>query len=594
MEVGVFSRWLKFVPLALAVLGLAVWYDTHCYRGFSAPEAMDAAQVARNLADGRGFSTDFIRPFSIYLVQNHNQQTHANEMSLTNVVDFAQLNSPHPDLANAPVYPTLLAGLFKLLPPSWQTESDKPFWSKSGHYQRYKPEFQIALLNQILLLVVVILTFVIARHLFDNQVAWLAALLTLGCDALWTFSVSGLSTMLLLVIFLALIFCLIKLEQAGREPVPQTTKLFALAIIVGMLTGLGMLTRYSFGWLIVPVVAYQLLFGGIRRPWLATATFAAFALVVTPWIIRNLSVSGTLFGTAGYSILEGTGVFPGSQLMQSIDPDVTKAFGLRPFTRKFLDNINAIFQGDLLRLAGGWVSVLFFAGLLLGLRNLAARRLRYFTLMSLLMLTVVQAMGRTWLSDQSAEINSENLLVLLTPLVVIFGVVFFLTLLNQIKFAAPQLRVVVIILVAVIASLPLLASLLPPRKSPVIWPPYYPPEIQKIAGWMRPDELVMSDIPWAMAWYGDRQCVWTTTDANQDFYKINDYIKPVRGLFLSYNTLNSKLISECELGGNDSWGRFVLNATMFHQLPKGFPLRFFPEKSISFGLFYTDRIRWKT
>ena len=38
---------------------------------------MDAAQLARNIAEGKGYTTLFIRPFSLYLVQSHNEAKHA-------------------------------------------------------------------------------------------------------------------------------------------------------------------------------------------------------------------------------------------------------------------------------------------------------------------------------------------------------------------------------------------------------------------------------------------------------------------------------------------------------------------------------------
>lgn len=591
MEIGIFSRWLKFLPLVAVIIGVVVWYDTHCYRSFSSPEAMDAAQVARNLAEGRGFSTDFIRPFSVYLVQEHNQNAHGGEMSLTNVTDFARVNSPHPDLANAPVYPTLLAGLFKVRNPGWQMPMDKPFWSKAGHFLRYKPEFQIAMVNQFLLLVVVALTFIIARKLFDSQVAWLAALLTLATDSLWKFSVSGQSTMLLLVIFLGLIWCLVGLEQAGRSEIPSAKRLFALAITAGLLAGLGMLTRYSFGWIIIPVAVYLLLFGGGRRLGLALAAALPFGLVVTPWIIRNLSVSGTLFGTAGYAVVEGTGVYPGSRLMQLVNPDMDWTNWLRPCLHKLFENGEAILHGGLLQVGGSWMAVLFFAGLLLGLRNQGARRLRYLTLMCLGVFAIVQALGRTSLSDNSPEINSENMLVLLAPLVIVFGVVFFLTLLNQMKLPVSGLRIVIIVLVFLFVRLPLLASLFPPYDSSVSYPPYYPPEIQKVAGWMRSDELIMSDVPWAVAWYGDRQCVWMTIDAQDQFLKFNDYVKPIKGLYLTLNTLDSKLATGCLRGGTGSWGNFVLKTVVDNEIPAKFTLRY-AASGLSAGLFLTDRQRW--
>jgi 4-amino-4-deoxy-L-arabinose transferase-like glycosyltransferase len=591
LEVGRFSRWLQLLPLAAAVVALAVLYDLSAYRSFSAPEAMDAAQVARNLAEGKGYTTDFIRPFSVFLISKHNHELHAGEIQLTNAVDFAQVNSPHPDLANPPVYPLLLAGLFKWWHPDWKVETHKPFWSAGGRFLRFKPEFRIAIVNQIIFLFVVALTFFITRELLDVSAAWLAAVLTLGADILWRFSVSGLSTMFLLVIFLGIVWLLIKIEILGRAEPIATRKIFLLAIAAGVLAGLGMLTRYSFGWVMVPLIIHVTLYGGVRRPGLAVAASLAFAAVVTPWILRNYAVSGTLFGTAGYAVVEGTFAFPGSRLLQSTNPDLTSAYWVRPYLGKFMTNIRFVLQGDVLRLGGSWLAVLFLAGLLLGLRNISARRLRYFTMSCVGVFIVVQALGRTTLSNYSPDINSENLLVLLTPLVVIFGVVFFLTLLNQMKTPSLATRYGVIALLVLICCQPLIASLLPPKASSVAYPPYYPPEIQKVSGWMRPGELMMSDIPWGVAWYGRHQCAWTTMNSQYEFFQFNDYVKPVRGLYLTLNTLDGKLFTECLQGGVDSWGNFVLKTIAANQIPAQFPLQVAPY-GLQSGLFLTDRQRW--
>ena len=592
-EVGGGSRIMRNLLLAVAIIGLAFLYDIRAYRNFNSPEAMDAAQVARNLSEGRGYSTDFIRPFSLYLVQKHNRAVNPGQMLATNMVDFAQISTPHPDLANAPVYPTVLAALFKLHTPTWKVETRKPFWTESGRFARYQPEFRIAIFNQLLLLVVVALTFAIAKRLFDSLAAWLAAALMLGSDLLWRYSVSGQSTLLLLVIFLGLIWCLMKLEELARIELPDTRRLFLLAITGGLLLGLGTLTRYSFGWLLVPVVVFLVLFGGARRTGLAVAACLVFGAVVAPWIARNLAVSGTFFGTAGYAAAEDTFGFPGSRLMQSFNPDLTSAYWVTPYTRKLMENLRTICPGELLRLGGGWMGVLFLAGLLLGLRNQAARRLRYFAMLCLGVLILVEALGRTQLSSLS-ELNSENLLVLLTPLVVVFGVAFFLTLLNQMNVPTPQVRYGVIALLALLACQPLIATLLPPKISPVSYPPYYPPEIQKISGWMKPNELLMSDIPWAVAWYGDHQCTWTTINSQYEFFALNDnLVKPVRGLYLTLGTLDAKLFSECLQGGVDSWGNFVLKTVAANQIPPQFPLRVAPYGLLS-GLFLTDRQRWES
>jgi hypothetical protein len=352
-----------------------------------------------------------------------------------------------------------------------------------------------------------------------------------------------------------------------------------------------MLTRYSFGWLIVPVVVFLTLFGGARRTGLAAAAMLAFVVVVSPWIARNLAVSGTIFGTAGYAVAEGTFVFPGTNLMQSLNPNLNSVYGMMPYVRKFAENTRYILQNGLLQANGVWVGALFFAGLLLGLRNLAARRLRYFTMMCLGVFIIAEALGRTQLSIITPEMNSENLLALLTPLVAIFGVAFFLTLLNQMNVPTPQVRYGVIALLAVIACQPLIGALVS-KVSPVAYPPYYPPEIQKIAGWMRPDELTMSDVPWAVAWYGDRQCAWTTINSQYEFIALNDFIKPVNALYLTLYTLDGKLLSECVQGGVGNWNNFAYKTVAYNQLQKDFPLVNSPLESLNSSLFLSDRKRW--
>jgi 4-amino-4-deoxy-L-arabinose transferase-like glycosyltransferase len=591
LDSSAFARWLRFVLLALVMIGLGVVYDLTNYHNFSSPEAMDAAQVARHLAAGDGYATDFIRPFSLCLVQRHNQPQSASTQSGTN--DFARINGLHPDLANAPLYPTVLAGLMKLHTPDWKVKTYQPFWTEGGHFMRYPPEFAIAIFNQILLMAAVVLTFFLARKLFDAAAAWLAALLLFGSALLWRFSVSGLSTLLVLVIFLGLAWYLVKIEELARAETPAIRKLFGWAVGAGLLVGAGMLTRYAFGWLLVPVVIFLWLFGGRRRVGLAGAAVLACGLLVSPWIVRNLAVSGTCFGTAGYAVVEGTSAFPGSRLMQSLNPDLTACHRVRPLMRKLMDNSRDILQGDLLRVGGGWVAIPFFTGLLLGLRNIAARRLRYFTLMCLGLFAIVQALGKTHLSSVSPDLNSENLLVLLTPLAVIFGVAFFLTLLDQMKIPSLQMRHGVIVLFAAIVCQPLIATQLAPKSSPVAYPPYYPPEIQQIAGWMKPKELLMSDIPWAVAWYGQRQCSWITLNSQYEFSQLNDYVKPVSGLYLTLVTLDGKLFSECLQGGVDSWNNFALKTVAANQIPKAFPLKISPYGLVS-GLFLTDRQRWQT
>jgi hypothetical protein len=319
-------------------------------------------------------------------------------------------------------------------------------------------------------------------------------------------------------------------------------------------------------------------------------------VVLIPWVIRNYAVSGTPFGTAGFAIVEGTGLLPRFQLERSLHPDFTHALWFKLYTMKLLANANDILANDLPKLGGSWASLLFLAGLLLGFRGTATRRMRYFLLMCLGTFIVVQALGRTQLSDESPEVNSENLLVLLVPLVFCYGVSFFFTFLGQMKLVVLQLRYAVIAVFAVLSCLPMIFMFMLPKGSPVVYPPYYPPDIQQTAAWMKENELMMSDVPWAVAWYGRHQCVWLTLNAQDEFFAINDdfNLKPVLALYLTPKTMDGKFVSDMVHSGEHSWGSFIAVGVLQNQIPQGFPLRNAPTGFLPDRLFLTDRDRWKT
>jgi hypothetical protein len=592
LEEGAGARYLKIIAFCVAILFLILVYNLCAYRNLATPEAMDSAQLARNLAEGKGYTTLFIRPFSLYLVQEHNQTTPADTLAGAGT-DFARIKAAHPVLANPPVYPLVLAGLMKVLPFHYPLNLKSAFWSNSGNFWRYEPDFLIAIFNEALLLIVVILTFFLAQKLFDAHVAWLSAFLVLGCELLWRFSVSGLSTMLLLIIFIALTWCILRIEETARDPEPPAGRLLGLAVAAGVVTGVGALTRYAFGWVIIPVTLFLIFFGGQRRVFYAAASLVVFLLVLAPWVVRNFMVSGTPFGTAGFAIVQGTGAFPGFQLERSIHPDLSPALGLSIYLHKLAGNLRPILQDALPRLGGSWVSMLFLTGLLLSFRSPAVRRVRYFLLMCLVVFIVAQALGRTQLSEESPEVNSENLLVLLVPLVFIYGVSLFHILLDQMTLPLRELRLAVKVVFVGLCCAPLFFAVLPPRAIPVVYPPYYPPDIQLIAGWMRPNELMMSDIPWGVAWYGQHQCTWLSLDSQDDFFAINDYLKPVQALYLSPQTMDAKFASNWAKAEQHGWGNFILQAVAQNKIPASFPLvhsppGFFPER-----LFLTDADRWK-
>jgi hypothetical protein len=403
------------------------------------------------------------------------------------------------------------------------------------------------------------------------------------------------------------------LEKEVREPEWGRFGGLAFALGLGMLLALGCLTRYAFGWILIPLLVFLVLFGGKQRILLALTVVVTFAVILMPWIIRNYHLSGAPFGTATYAILEGNEyIFVGNHLQRSLDPDLGRFYHqisnlnlgqvLMPFWLKLINSLRAIVQNDLPKLGGTWLSAFFLVGLLVHFRNLAIRRLRYFLLMCLGVFVLAQAMGRTGLSEDSPEVNSENLLVLLTPFVIVYGVSLFFLLLDLIELPLKGLRYLIIGVFAVVACLPLILVFLPPKTVPVSYPPYYPPLIQQVGTWTHPDELIMSDIPWAVAWYGDRQSVWLTLKCTPDpkdpnphenFFELNDNYKPVAMLYLTPETLDTRFVSQWNKAGERSWGAFIIEILITKKVPQYFPLREMPAGYFPEQLILSDWQRWR-
>jgi hypothetical protein len=149
-------------------------------------------------------------------------------------------------------------------------------------------------------------------------------------------------------------------------------------------------------------------------------------------------------------------------------------------------------------------------------------------------------------------------------------------------------------------------AFLPPKTNPVAYPPYYPPAIQTIAGWLKEKEMAMSDIPWAVAWYGQRQCVWLTLkcmpdvkadakdpNAHEDFFAINDYQKTINALYLTPQTMDARFLTQWIRAGEQSWGSFVLESMVKKKVPDYFPLSESQAGWLPEQLVLTDFQRWR-
>jgi hypothetical protein len=565
------AKTLKVAAALLGFIALASLYDVFSYENFSSEESMETAQLARNISEGKGYTTDSIRPLALFLLANAAETGQSSKVLAQRV----------PDLSNAPVYPFLLAGFMKVL----------PFQFSSAEVWSYSPERWISLFNQALFFAVVVLVFLLARRLFDSSVAWLSAILFAGTKLFWRFSVSGLSTFWVMLIFLAIVWFMTEIERRDREATEGSGgKSILPALLTGALVGVGGLSRYAFAWIILPVLFFVLLNVTRGKGKLCLAIVLAFLAVMTPWLARNFMLSGHCFGTAGYAVEQGTAPFPGDTLERSTDPRGGMTTLLpADYINKFLSNAQAICGNELPEFDGNWISAFFLAGFLIPFRNPGLTRLRWFLAAALVLFLAVQALGQTHVTGDAPRINGENLLVLLAPLVFMYGAAMFFTLLDQLNLSPLDARGSAVSLFIVILCAPLLLALLVARPVPAS-SPYSPLHIQRTAHLMQSNELVISDIPSGVAWYGGRSCVWLPLDDDKEFFKVNA-LKPVQALFLTQVTADKPFL-KMETAGK-SWGHFLLECSEQGEVPTGFPLRKAPAGLLPEQLFLSDTVRWQ-
>ena len=240
----------------------------------------------------------------------------------------------------------------------------------------------------------------------------------------------------------------------------------------------------------------------------------------------------------------------------------------------------------------GWPGLLFWLTLLFPFRSEAPRRLRNLVLAGVIVLAVAQALGRTHWSEEGGEITSENLVVLRYPAALIFGAGLFFKLLRDASEALAQMRGVFMVVLVAVTSLPLVVALWNGSVQPAVRAPDSPALIQGVARWFKPGELLVSDAPWELAWYGDRACVWLPMSVDPEFLALY-HQRRVRGIFLTRRTLDNRFVSQWQTGENQGWGSFLANTLVRSQLPADFPLPAVFGGLLPDYLLFSDTNRWQ-
>ncbi len=469
--------------IALALIFLYLVFMAGQFHGLTDENAMDYAQIAQNLAQGEGFTTNFIKPLSL-----------ARNSSLAR----------HPDLSYPPLHPWFTSLMMRMI----------------GTNDR-----AAALASGIPFLLTLPLVFLFTCWIFDQRAAWLATGLHFTNIEMMGYAISGLEVCLLSLWFIALFMILYQYAQHRDHHL-------ILAGATGLLLALIYLTKYIWAVALIPVLIY-LYFTTQRRERtkVVLVVVAIFALAISPWCYRTFQVSGNPFFTwRWHEIAMNTRTNPGMTLYRSLPDNVTGPLTyalIHPIEiyEKFRAGVGNLY-GVLARVAGVYVTPFFIVAVLVPLGTKTFERLRYllygiFVLMLLALLAIAPA---------------QRLLYPLAPVVTLIAAGFFYRILLPLiqNFGVREKRRYTAIAIGVLFVLhatPLLFALTARRR------PGQRPAIEQSKDWARQaqelaGEPIISDQPWLLAWHNDMTAIWLPKTA-EDLQRIQDRIGQIPWILLT-------------------------------------------------------------
>jgi|GEM_PF-845387 len=444
-------------------------------------DAIDYAQIARNFSRGEGLTTKFIRPISLR---------------------FANRYQNHPELTSPPLYPVYLSSVMKLF--------DVPYAEKPDLDRK------VIQFGSGLFFILCVPFFIWLGHkLTKSNVAYLSLFFFITNVIVLRSAVSGLPDMFLTFIFMLF---LIAFSYYDGE------NIFKPALI-GALLGLCYLTRYSYGLFSIPLVIYFYVKAKKYKLFHSLMFLVTFLAVIAPWLVRNFRITGNPFFTLEwYKYKMFTELLPGNIYWRAYVEEIfQKQTNLFLIVRKFGMGLKSNYV-ELLNLTGNFLVCFFVVAFFyLGFKT-KQNKFLWFTLILFAIMITVSSIFRP----------GASVLFPFLPYVILVAVYLFIDLLDK-RNIDPFVRFGILTLFIIINMLPVMFMFMPRIFSDQMYrqpKQYWEENIVDVAKMAPKDSVIVSDIPWATAWYGNFVSVWLPWD-EPDFAQISKDIGTLDGAFFS-------------------------------------------------------------
>lgn len=479
----------------ILLFGLVFFYLVLSFKGLTHARGIEQAQIGREIARGNDFTTKVIRPAAIWQAS----RTEGGEPELDRFYDTY----------HSPLNPFLNAAVLKIV---GGDDFDR-FKMVNESRQIYQLDRVIAAISVICFLIAIGVNYLLISRIFDMKIAGVTALLMVLCDLMWKFTLSGLPQMLMLLLFsCALFFCYRALEASVDNRMSVGAVLVA-AVFFALLS----LAHWLTIWVTIGFVVYAAFF--FRPKGISGLAILGILIIFNIYFIgKNLEWTGSPAGTAGLTLYGGLSDSE-ENIMRTVDPSKETTQVLYNMNSLLLNTTrNIILQANLLytNLGGIIAAPLFFFALLHPFKRASIAHFRWI----ILLMWIFSALGMAIFGMTNSATDSNQIHILFAPIMTAYGLAFLSILWSRLELptGSGMLRHGHFVFAVLISAGPLLLSIPKNFQSGLNssgrggspnWPPYWPSVYSRLLhDSTSEDDLIFSDQPWAVAWYGDRRSIW--------------------------------------------------------------------------------------
>lgn len=498
------------------MIGIAAFQVVFTFNGLSHRTGIDQAQVAREVARGNGLTTKFVRPLHLQQLEEAGEE----------------INLEHTfETYHAPLNILVYAGVLKMV------GGDDPTNYLMGDNDKvYQLDRVIAVTCALFFLIAIGINYLLVNRIFDHKIASVVAILMMLSEYMWQLTQSGLPQMLMLTLFSAacyMIWRAIELQEAGGKP-------FTPAIIGGFFFGLLALTHWITLWIFIGYIIFAAVYFRPRGAIAVSSVLLMLVFIAAP-LIFYAKHSGSIAGTAFHAIHGGSGASEDG-IMRSLS---TPGLDVRGLLLRVIQT-TLLQAGNIHNYLGGLIiAPAFFLALLHPFKRSSIAIFRWVVLI----MWVFASVGMALYGLGNNRVNPNQIHILFMPIMAAYALALMSIIWSRVPLSQQRgllgnLHFALIILITAAPMLLSLRELARTRGFSNTANGINALSLNKeLSAISNERSLIVSDQPWAVAWYADRHAIWMPSNL-ENLSKIEDLAdqqqNPIAGLHFSNSSVNKK------------------------------------------------------